>query len=169
MIVERSKALITATRKSVTRGGDQTGKRARLAAERAAATDAAASPLSSAEPSASVPAGAAPAASARSGEPLSLADAARAEKIERTRKLLIENATAAGLLVRRADVDAEVFKRTRQAQESLLAMKDRLVPLLAIEANEQAIDALLERELRHVLASLSGAASTEATTARVAA
>lgn len=168
VIVDRSRALIRATRKSATQGGDRTGKHARLAAERAAAQDGASAPAT--EGGASFPAGAAPAAPA-SAEPMSLADAARAEKIERTRKLLLENATAAGLLVRRDAVEAEVFRRTRQAQEAMLALKDRLVPLLAIEVDEQAIDALLDRELRHVLASLSGATSTEAgaETARAAA
>lgn len=155
VIVERSKALIAATRKSVTRGGDQTGKHARLAAaERAAAATAADSPLSPAEPSAPVSAGATPPDLGALAS-LSLADVVRAEKIERARGLRLQNAKEAGDVVRRAVVEAEAFRCARQAQELLLALRDRLPPLLAAMNDERAIGALLDTELRHVIATIA--------------
>lgn len=88
-------------------------------------------------------------------ESLSLAEASRAEKIERTRSLRLDNAVKAGELVRRAVVDAEVFRRARQAQELLMALRERLVPLLANESEESTIDAMLDSEFRQVLALLA--------------
>lgn len=87
---------------------------------------------------------------------LSVAEATRAEKIVRTRILLLEEAEKAGALVRRDVVEAETFKRARQAQELLMALKDRLVPLLAAENDEHAIDTLLDAELRQVIAVIAG-------------
>lgn len=102
---------------------------------------------------------AAPAAAPRvspAGAP-TLADAAREEKTERTRLLRMDIAERAGQLVRRDVVDSEVFRRGRQAQEALMALRDRLPPLLAIENDEHAIGILLDDEFRHVLALIAGA------------
>ena len=87
---------------------------------------------------------------------LSVAEATRAEKFERTRLLRLEVAKEAGALVRRDVVETETFKRARQAQELLMALKDRLVPLLANESDEHAIDTLLDTELRQVIAVIAG-------------
>lgn len=88
-------------------------------------------------------------------ESMSLAEAARAEKIERTRLLQLEVAKEAGQLVRCDVVDAETFRRARQAQELLMALRERLAPLLAVEADERAIDRMLDEEFRQVLAVLA--------------
>ncbi len=93
---------------------------------------------------------------------LSVAEATRAEKIVRTRILLLEEAEKAGTLVRRDVVEAETFKRARQAQELLMALKDRLVPLLAAENDEHAIDTLLDTELRQVIAVIAGTRASPA-------
>ncbi len=153
VVVDRSEALIIATRKSATRGGDRTGKHARLAAERAEAEGTATTP---AEPSAPLPAGATPLDSGGVAS-LTLADVTRAEKIERTRNLRLQNAKEAGELVRRSAVDAEAFRCARQAQELLLALRDRLPPLLAAMSDEREIGDLLETELRHVIATIASA------------
>lgn len=158
VIVERSKALIAATRKSVTRGGDRCSARARLAAEQRAAerTEAAGNAPAPAEP------GAPPSAGATQPDlgavaSLTLADVTRAEKIERTRNLRLQNAREAGALVRRDHVDAEAFRCARQAQELLLALRDRLPPLLAAMSDEREIGDLLDTELRHVIATIASA------------
>ena len=142
VIVANTDVLVAALRHP-TCGGDRTGKHAR-------ATE------SAAENSAPAQAGAGPAVPAI-GEAASVTDLVRAERIERIRKLRIECAEAAGQLVRRDVVEAETFKRSRQAQEALMALKDRLVPLLALEADEHAIDALLDGEFRHVIGAVAGA------------
>lgn len=98
-------------------------------------------------------------------ESMSLADAARAEKIERTRLLQLEVAEKGGQLVRRDVVEAETFRRARQAQELLMSLRERLVPLLAVESDEQAIDRMLADEFRQVLAILSVRAALAETTA----
>lgn len=144
VIVKSTNVLVDAMRHP-TRGGDRTGKHARAAA--------------AAENGTPSPAGAGP-ASPVAGEALSLTELTRLERIERIRKLRLESAEAAGQLVRRDAVEAETFKRTRQAQEALMALKDRLVPLLALEADEHAIDLLLDGEFRHVIAALAGNTDT---------
>lgn len=147
VIVQMTDTLVNATRDPA-RGGDRTGKRSERAAY--ASPDAG----NSAPPSA----GAGPAPSPQS-ESMSLSEAARAEKIERTRKLRLEVAEQAGQLLRRDEVEAETFKRARQGQEALMALKDRLPPLLATETDVRAIDALLDTEFRHVIAVLTGGKS----------
>jgi hypothetical protein len=92
---------------------------------------------------------------------MSLTDVVRAEKIERWRLLQLEVAEQAGQLVRRDVVDAETFRRTRQAQELFMALRERLVPLLAVENDERAIDVLLDAEFRQVLSILASPASEE--------
>lgn len=147
VIVKSTDTLVAASR-DPTRGGDRTGKHARRDAERAAAPSPTAAP---AEPQTSGPAGAAP---QTQGDPdaMTLTEAARAEKIERTRSLRLDNAVKAGELVRKDAVEAEAFRCARQAQELLMALRDRLVPLLAAESDEHAIGTLLDAEFRHVLA-----------------
>ncbi len=145
VIVKSTNVLVDAMRHP-TRGGDRTGKHARAAA-------------AAAENGTPSPAGAGP-ASPVAGEALSLTELTRLERIERIRKFRLESAEAAGQLVRRDAVEAETFKRTRQAQEALMALKDRLVPLLALEADEHAIDLLLDGEFRHVIAALAGNTDT---------
>jgi hypothetical protein len=147
VIVQMTDTLVQATRDPA-RGGDRTGKRSERVAHEAQATG------NSAAPSA----GAGPMASPQS-ESMSLSEAARSEKIERTRKLRLEVAEQAGQLLRRDAVEAETFKRARQGQEALMALKDRLPPLLASETDERAIDALLDVEFRHVIAVLTGSKS----------
>lgn len=98
---------------------------------------------------------------AQTAASMSLTDAARAEKIERWRLLQLEVAERAGRLVRRDVVDAETFRRARQAQELLMSLRERLVPLLAVETDERAIDLLLDQEFRQVLKILASPASDE--------
>ena len=83
---------------------------------------------------------------------MSLADATRREKLERIRALQLQNAERGGALVRRDAVEAEAFSRGRQAQELLMALRDRLPPLLAQESDARAISELLDAEFRHVIA-----------------
>lgn len=147
VVVQMSDVLVRAARDPA-RGGDRTGKRS----ERAGYV----SP--DAGNSAPLSACAGPATSPQS-ESLSLSEAARAEKIERTRKLRLEVAEQAGQLLRRDEVEAETFKRARQGQEALMALKDRLPPLLATETDVLAIDAILDTEFRHVIAVLTGGKS----------
>lgn len=142
VLVAPSDVLVRATRHP-TRGGDRTGKHtppAELAVEVAAPS----------------PAGAIATYASTSAATPTLAEAARAEKIERTRKLRLEVAEQAGQLLRRDVVEAETFKRARQAQEALMALKERLAPLLAAESDRHAVDAMLDNEFRHVIALIAG-------------
>lgn len=148
VMVKNTDILVDATRHP-TRGGDRTGKHARQA-EACSSTKVAASS-----------AGATPANSRDGNAAMTLAEAARGEKLERMRKLRLENAENAKQLVRRDVVDSETFKRARQAQEALMSLKERLSPLLALESDERAIDALLDAEFRHVIAAIAGTESSE--------
>lgn len=160
VVVDRSDALLAAVLHPTKGGGrgkrrDATGDDSRnrsQALPTPISGDAEAHTPDSAPPPAGAGQGAQAGASA-----LSVAEATRAEKIVRTRILLLEEAEKAGALVRRDVVEAETFKRARQAQELLMALKDRLVPLLAAENDEHAIDTLLDAELRQVIAVIGGA------------
>jgi hypothetical protein len=147
VVVESTDKLIAATR-DPTRGGDRTGKHAQRVA--AAAVEPRAERTASS-----------PSAPPAAGESMSLADAARAEKIERASLLRLQVAEKAGELVRRDVVEAEAFRRGRQARDLLLALRDRLPPLLAIEAEERAIGDLLEAEFRQVIAIIAGPVTAE--------
>jgi hypothetical protein len=143
VVVASTDKLIEATR-DPTRGGDRTGKHARIGTTAAGAGE-----------SLTAPAGVSPTSPAVADQ-MSLADAARAEKIERTNLLRLQVAEQAGQLVRRDVVEAEAFRRGRQAQDLLMALRDRMPPLLAIENDERAIGVLLETEFRQVIAIIAG-------------
>lgn len=132
VLVAQSDAVIAAMR-DPTRGGDRTGKRRRQ--DQAPAAPAAA-PAAKGQPSGE-------------GE-LSYTDAARQEKIERTRLLQLEIAEKAGALVPRAEVEAEAFRRGRHGVEALMSIKDRLSTRLAVESDPIKIEAMLDAELRRV-------------------
>lgn len=97
------------------------------------------------------------AAPARAAAGVSMLDAARAEKLERVRKLRLEIAAQAGQLVDRAEVERHAFARARQAQEALLAIADRLAPQLAAETDPQRVHALIDAEVRRVARELAEA------------
>jgi len=148
VVVASTDALVRAVR-DPTRGGDRSGKNTGALA--------AACP----EHTAPIPAGATPTLQGGDLNSMSLTEATRAQKIEQTRLLQLDVAERSGQLVRRDVVEAETFRRARQAQEALMAMRERLAPLLAIESNEHAIENLLDAELRQVIAIIVGAAHTE--------
>ncbi|AOH36869.1 hypothetical protein BGP89_11315 [Luteimonas sp. JM171] len=131
VLVAQTDAVIAALR-DPTRGGDRTGKRRRREAPAAPA----AAPATNGQP-------------AGDGE-LSYTDAARQEKIERTRLLQLEIAEKAGALVPREQVDAEMFRRGRHGVEALMSIKDRLSARLAVESDVHKIEAMLDVELRRV-------------------
>lgn len=131
VLVAQTDAVVAALR-DPTRGGDRTGKRRRREA-----------------PAAPVAAPAANRGPAGDGE-LSYTDAARQEKIERTRLLQLEIAEKAGAMVPRAMVDAEAFRRGRHGVEALMAIKDRLSARLAVETDPAKIEVMLDAELRRV-------------------
>lgn len=162
VVVARSDALLSAVLHP-TKGGGR-AKRPNAATSQPNALQAPSVPqvATDTSPGAPPPAGAGQAAQA-SASALSVAEATRAEKIVRTRILLIEEAEKAGALVRRDVVESETFKRARQAQELLMALKERLVPLLANESDEHAIDTLLDAELRQVIAVIAGSRDASAT------
>ncbi len=155
VIVKMSDVLRAATR-DPTRGGVNSGKQTTRESIKAPEIANGAAP--SADAGSAVPAAWSPLVPiGTNGESMTLAEASRLEKVERTRKLRLEIAEQAGQLLRRDVVEAETFKRARQGQEALMSLKDRLTPLLATETDAHAIDALLDAEFRHVIAVLTGA------------
>lgn len=158
IVVKRTDALVAATR-DPTRGGDRTGKHARRIAQEAASTPQmpgdARMPEQGGNTRRGVPA---------AFEAVSLSEATRAEKVERTRLLQLDVAAKAGQLVRRDVVESETFQRARQGQEALMALKDRLIPLLAVESDERAIESLLDAEFRHICRVLGAATVSSAQT-----
>lgn len=159
VVVARSDALLNAVLHPTKGGGRAKRPGAAPGHPNALQTPPATQVAADTDPSAPSPAGAGHAAQAGASA-LSVAEATRAEKIVRTRILLLEEAEKAGALVRRDVVEAETFKRARQAQELLMALKERLVPLLANENDEHAIDTLLDAELRQVIAVIAGQRAT---------
>lgn len=143
VLVDATDARIARHRDPV-RGGDRTGK-----------------PVPATASAGVVPAGATATTSAaarpaaQSIASLSLQDVVRLEKIEKLREKRRENALEEGLLCRRDEVEAEAFARARQAQEALMAIPDRLAAQLAGESDPAAVYALLEAELRRVVATIA--------------
>lgn len=88
---------------------------------------------------------------------LSLADAARMEKMERVRLLRMEIAEKSGQLVDRATVVREAFDRARRGQEALMGIADRLSPQLAAELDPHRVHVMLSDELRRVCDLIAGA------------
>mgnify|MGYP000041118051 CR=1 FL=1 len=68
----------------------------------------------------------------------------------RAAKASMEAELMAGSLVRVAEVEAEAFARARGAQELLMALPDRMSPLLAVESDPAKVHELLTDELRRV-------------------
>jgi hypothetical protein len=82
-------------------------------------------------------------------------DAAADEKRERAAILRLERLELEGKLVFRDQVEREAQTRSMQARDALVAMSDRLAPLLAAEVDVDKVRALLDAEVRHVCAQLS--------------
>jgi hypothetical protein len=77
------------------------------------------------------------------------ADAARAELLH------LELDLKRGNLVRAEDVRKAAFDKARVARDRLMAIPDRLAPLLAAESDPRKVHALLASELHKVCAELA--------------
>ncbi len=143
VIVAATDALI-AQHRDPTRGGDRSGKRERHPAGAGESQPVAHSPAAPRATNAGLPLGT-----------LSLQDIIRLEKLEKLRQTRRENALEEGMLVRRDEVEAEAFARARQAQEALMAIPDRLAAQLAGENDPAEVFALLDAELRRVIATIA--------------
>jgi hypothetical protein len=84
------------------------------------------------------------------GDELSLANAARLEKVQKVRLLHMEIEEKAGNLVSRSDVERTAFDLARRGQEALMGIADRLSPQLAAESDPHRVHVLLSDELRRV-------------------
>jgi hypothetical protein len=103
------------------------------------------------DPSPPPPSTAAPDADGQgSGDELSLANAARLEKVQKVRLLHMEIEEKAGNLVSRSDVERTAFDLARRGQEALMGIADRLSPQLAAEADPHRVHVMLSDELRRV-------------------
>lgn len=89
-------------------------------------------------------------------------DAATDEKRERAAILRLERMELEGKLIFRDQVEREAQSRATAARDALVAMSDRLAPLLAAESDVGKIRALLDAEVRHIAAQLSARAPVEA-------
>lgn len=81
---------------------------------------------------------------------ISYLEAKTEEARARAAKAGMEAELMAGSLVRVAEVEAEAFARARGAQELLMALPDRMSPLLAVESDPAKVHVLLTDELRRV-------------------
>lgn len=86
-------------------------------------------------------------------------EAARADAA-RTALLEYELAEKRGQLVRRDEVRKAAFDKARIARNALLAIPDRLAPLVAAETDPTKVHALLAAELRRVCAELAAGEDT---------
>lgn len=96
--------------------------------------------------------------SGKSGVPekITYLEAKTEEARARATKATLEAEIMSGTLVRTAEVEAEAFARARGAQEVLMAIPDRMAPLLAAESDVAKIHALLSDELRRVCEAIAG-------------
>jgi hypothetical protein len=92
---------------------------------------------------------------------------ARVEETElRNAKLRLELDKMAGTLVDKEGVKVAGFTLAREAQEKLLAIADRLAPLLAAESDPAKVHAMMSKELRLVAQSIAKAARERLDAAR---
>lgn len=70
----------------------------------------------------------------------------------------VEYEEAVGLLVPKKDVDRQAFELARQAQQSLLAIPDRMAPVLAAESDQHRVHTLLTNEIHRAMAEVIKAA-----------
>lgn len=89
-------------------------------------------------------------------EKITYLEAKTEEARARATKATLEAEIMSGTLVRTAEVEAEAFARARGAQEVLMAIPDRIAPLLAAESDVGKIHALLSDELRRVCEAIAG-------------
>ena len=60
-----------------------------------------------------------------------------------------------GKLASRADVETAAFERARAVRDAMLAIPDRISPLLAAESDEHSVNELLRAEIEAALSALS--------------
>lgn len=70
----------------------------------------------------------------------------------------VEYEEAVGLLVPKKDVERQAFELARQAQQSLLAIPDRMAPVLAAESDQHRVHTLLTNEIHRAMADVIKAA-----------
>lgn len=90
------------------------------------------------------------------GNKVSYLEAKTSEAQARAVKATLEAELMAGALVRVDEVEAEAFAQARAAREALMALPDRMSPLLAAETDAAKIHVLLTDELRRVCEQLAG-------------
>lgn len=72
----------------------------------------------------------------------------------------IDLAIKEGSVVARVDVDRQSFELARQAQQQLLAIPDRMAPVLAAESDQHRIHTLLTTEIHRAMNDIIKAAQT---------
>jgi len=60
-----------------------------------------------------------------------------------------------GLVVSAREVELESFRLARQLRDAILAVPDRVAPILAAETEDHAVRQILDKELRSVLMALA--------------
>jgi len=80
-----------------------------------------------------------------------------AAEVEKVRRARLEYDKASGALVDKAEAERVIFERARAERDALMGWAMRVAPVLAAElgADERALFAALERELRAELAALA--------------
>lgn len=154
ILVAQSEALIHATR-DPGRGGDRTAPKNQAAP----AQD---------SPRAEQGAAAMPLAHPGAGGVMSYNEAARREKVAKAYTAELEQAEAAGALVRRERVERVVFGLARAAMDALTNIPYRIAGQLATTTDPAECEAIVEKELQEVIKAMASASLDDAALATVA-
>lgn len=85
----------------------------------------------------------------------SIVEANRRKAIADANMRELKEAREKKLLVNAREVELEAFARARQLRDALMAIPDRVTPILAAETDEHTVRQILDTELRTVLRTLS--------------
>jgi phage terminase Nu1 subunit (DNA packaging protein) len=91
----------------------------------------------------------------QSGDQESIIEANRRDAIAKANMREIKEAEAKKLLVSARDVELEAFARARQLRDAILAIPDRIAPIIAAETDEHTVRQTIDTELRNVLRDLA--------------
>jgi len=85
----------------------------------------------------------------------SIIEANRRDAIAKANMREIKEAKEKRLLVNAREVELEAFTRARQLRDAILAIPDRIAPIIAAETDEHTVRQTIDTELRNVLRDLA--------------
>lgn len=85
----------------------------------------------------------------------SIVEANRRDAVSRANMREIKEAELKGTLVNAREVELQAFAQARQLRDAILAIPDRVTPIIAAETDEHTIRQILDTEMRSVLRDLA--------------